>query len=460
MPSIDQILPAITAVPNAIGDSVSQFLANLANSGRYDEARALNSAYGDRNEALAAGNAAALGAAGQNYLDYTRGYMSDASGASANAFGQRLRTGMSMLEGAGRQQTRDINQQFDSTLGAVNSNLTSRGLSGTSIAPGMRSGVARQRADALGGLRERLLQQRLATYGQLSGDAASAADAWRSNTYNATGGAMQYATNQGQRGYADLRDTIGATQTNRLNLTAGRNDVWQPTPPGLYSQAGAATVGAPSPPSTSGSFWGPVTGNAITGGTTVAAATIIAVGFCVDGETMLEALAVPRGDQAWLGRQIVCDEKGQPCIPFTTPRHLPIRRIRPGDWIACGSPKLFRRVSWVGCCPVKYHQSPADSRLYQLLVTADGAMLRATTDHLVDGRPMAAWMPGDSMGGGRMVSTTTRSRTFDGYDLIVEGAPSYWGNGFDVTSMITAEGATAEEMARRQADFEEKVAGR
>lgn len=64
------------------------------------------------------------------------------------------------LQGSGDQERRDINQQFNANNAAQQADLTARGLDSTTIGASMQSGNERQRADALGGLNQRIMDQR------------------------------------------------------------------------------------------------------------------------------------------------------------------------------------------------------------------------------------------------------------------------------------------------------------
>lgn len=83
---------------------------------------------------------------------------------------QRYNQGMNMLEGAGAQSRRDINRQFGEAGSAAAAGMRSRGFGGSTLAAAAQAGVQREQAGALGRLDESLLQQRLGTHTQLSGD--------------------------------------------------------------------------------------------------------------------------------------------------------------------------------------------------------------------------------------------------------------------------------------------------
>jgi len=93
-----------------------------------------------------------------------------AYGNLASGYGNRMGTAMGMLQGAGAQERTDINRQFDQFGQEGMADLVSRGLRGSNIAQGVQGNVERNRADALGGLNERMLQQQYGAYTGLSGD--------------------------------------------------------------------------------------------------------------------------------------------------------------------------------------------------------------------------------------------------------------------------------------------------
>lgn len=89
-------------------------------------------------------------------------------------YGNRLQTGMGLLESAGTQERRDINQQYNRFAGQVSADATRRGLTESTIGTGLQVGVERSRADALGGAADRLTQQRTGLYSDLSGQGLNA----------------------------------------------------------------------------------------------------------------------------------------------------------------------------------------------------------------------------------------------------------------------------------------------
>lgn len=86
------------------------------------------------------------------------------------AHAARYSTGMNLLKGAGDQERADIAQQARDASAAVDNNLVSRGLTGSTIAPTLQAGVQRDRYAAEGRLNDRLRGDELGLHTQLSGD--------------------------------------------------------------------------------------------------------------------------------------------------------------------------------------------------------------------------------------------------------------------------------------------------
>lgn len=97
----------------------------------------------------------------QRYQELARGYQ--------DRYGQA----MSTLEGSGEQARADLRNQWRSAENRGVQDLTSRGLTGTTILPTMRMGYQRQANADEGRLNESLRQQKLGLQNQLSGDMLS-----------------------------------------------------------------------------------------------------------------------------------------------------------------------------------------------------------------------------------------------------------------------------------------------
>lgn len=140
------------------------------------------------------------GMMGRN-MQVGEGITSDLTG----GYRSRLGTAMGMLEGSGQQERRDINRQFEELGGAQEQRLAQQGLGGTTIGANLAQGRARQQSDALGGLEERLRQQRIGTYAGLSGEALGAERGLRENQLGRELGIMgQHAGARERTGAAAL----------------------------------------------------------------------------------------------------------------------------------------------------------------------------------------------------------------------------------------------------------------
>lgn len=83
---------------------------------------------------------------------------------------RRLATGMGFLDNAGLQQSKDIVANWEAQKGKGVQNLVDAGFYNSTVKPTMEMGYESQKQADLARLNESLNQQRLQTYGQLSGD--------------------------------------------------------------------------------------------------------------------------------------------------------------------------------------------------------------------------------------------------------------------------------------------------
>ena len=111
------------------------------------------------------------------YQDRSNQYQEGAAGLRDDVLGgydARYQRNMNALQGQGQQEAIDIQRRYGE-LGAANQqDMVNRGLTGTTIMPTMRQGIAREQEGALSRLNERLINQRIGMDSQLSGDALSA----------------------------------------------------------------------------------------------------------------------------------------------------------------------------------------------------------------------------------------------------------------------------------------------
>ena len=151
---------------------------------------------------------------------------------------------MSEYEGYGNQQRRDINEQFNTLQSQQRGEMTNRGMASSTLLGGMRRGTERRRADALGGLEERLTMGKINLDQSMTGQLLSQ----QQNAFNVTQGYGQNALNIDDRGNMRTFDFGRETQNQMMNLLGGINHQYMPTPLGLSQGLGSAGVGAPSYP--------------------------------------------------------------------------------------------------------------------------------------------------------------------------------------------------------------------
>ena len=82
----------------------------------------------------------------------------------------RYTRNLALLQGMGTQERMDIDQQFQGLSSRAGQDMVSRGLTGTTIAPTVQAGIARERAGAQGRLNERLRREQVDVDSRLSGD--------------------------------------------------------------------------------------------------------------------------------------------------------------------------------------------------------------------------------------------------------------------------------------------------
>ena len=125
------------------------------------------------------------------YQDRSNQYQQNAAGLQndlLNGYDARYQRNMASLNGLGQQEATDIQRRYGE-LGAANQqDITSRVLTGTTIMPSMRQGIAREQEAALLRLNERLQNQRIGLDSQLSGDALSAQERMGQSILNGTAG--------------------------------------------------------------------------------------------------------------------------------------------------------------------------------------------------------------------------------------------------------------------------------
>ena len=132
-------------------------------------------------------------------------------------------TAMLMVEGAGTQQRRDINEAYRVAGAGEQARLNELGLGGTTIAPTMAMGYERERLGAQGRLEDALLQQRLGVHGGYGAGRLNAMIGQQAFNAGLTGEQLAAQTNLGVGGF-------GATnEAQRANL--GAQGQWAMVPP-------------------------------------------------------------------------------------------------------------------------------------------------------------------------------------------------------------------------------------
>lgn len=131
-------------------------------------------------------------------------------GGLQKAYQQRGNQALGILAGSGAQERQDINRQFNEAQNRYQQDLFNRGFASSSVgAPGVGA-LERERSGALGGLNERLLQQRLGTFLGTTGESLAAAERGIGFGAGLTGDVLNTRIGQQQFG-ADLGlSTLGA----------------------------------------------------------------------------------------------------------------------------------------------------------------------------------------------------------------------------------------------------------
>ena len=265
--SMGDLLPMIMGFINDQGQQQATNQANAQNEQRYGEGVGLLNQLGQ--STIPDANA---------FAELQNQRLADILSTGQEGFGQltqgyqdRYKRGMSMLEGMGNQERRDINTNYDNLGAQTHDYGVGRGLSGTTVMPGLQRGVARGRSDALGRLDETLRQQQIGLDTQLSGDylgAMGAANAFDINQMGQNFGA--YGQVEGSR----LAPQYDLTN-QMLGWIGGRNDVAPAESPFLNTQMTLGQGAGPAysaPEQSNAGLWSSLIG----GGTTLGGAGIVA----------------------------------------------------------------------------------------------------------------------------------------------------------------------------------------
>ena len=120
--------------------------------------------------------------------------------AIVGGFQDRFQRGLANLRGAGLQESRDIDRRFNNLGGRQDQDLIDRGLTGSTIRPTLKAGLARDRTSEQGRLQERLRRERLETDARLSGDFLNAQTGQQAFQAGLSG--QQLGGLQGQQGFS------------------------------------------------------------------------------------------------------------------------------------------------------------------------------------------------------------------------------------------------------------------
>lgn len=134
-----------------------------------------------------------------------------------SGFQERYDRGMRNLAGLGQGERRDIDERFASRRSGVMSDMTNRGLTGSTVMQGGIQNMDRLRGNELSDLNERLQQQRLNLDARLSGDMLGAQQA----SALARSGYAQGLTGDTLNAWTGL---TGDEYANRQNLGLARMD--------------------------------------------------------------------------------------------------------------------------------------------------------------------------------------------------------------------------------------------
>ena len=353
---------------------------------------------------------------------------------------ERLARNMQYLEGAGAQERRDIQGAFSDRQGGLTQDLTSRGLGGSTVLPTASAAIERERADALGGLEERLRGQRIATDASLSGDIANAQASLGGQALGARGNYIGAMMGLNQGGFGVGQNAFGADLANQfqfaqagpgmdialsngiMQLLSSVGSGFQPTPPGvyqLYGQSMAPPVNYPEP-----SAWESFGANLFGGAT--------------QGLTTGGGLALGKRVFGCIWSECPVSVEGRGIVP--------LGNVEIGDKML-GADSKFHRV-----LAIDRGKPHPDNATFIRIINDKGWFVVATLDHIIFGKPAEHWRPGYRLPGGRKI--TEVSGPLMGVecacDVLLEDCDVYWCNGYQVHSMLSHYKLTAQEIAELQ----------
>lgn len=390
MGAADIINPLMT-MAGGIGDDVSLFLANQANEQRQAQG------WNEMQEFQGDWTGPTHGSVNQYKREQSRyaGMTGDVGKQYGKGMFDRYTRGMGLLKGMGDQEMKDINTRFNNMAGGLQQDMVGRGLTGSTVMPGMRMGLERERSDALGSARERIRAQTMAADAGLSGDALQAQRSGAMMGIDATSQASAGNLNATM----NLRGMDQNMMKDRLNWISQKEDSFQQTPLSVYEGLGRGASDPPNMEADSSGLWGPAasTGGAALGAFTTA--TIMAAGVCISGDSQVR---INHNDNT-----------------------VHIDTVKTGDLVFDG--KGWVGIKEVGVCPADQHNSDEDR--WRKLVLGDGRSIKGTTNHIVEGLTIKLWANYPN------IARVLTEDPFDGYDLILSGGDHYEANGLKVQCM-------------------------
>lgn len=450
-----QLMNLIRQPANRLGQGIGNLGAWLGNWGQEQEMRGLiGDAAGTRtgdidrwNQQMAHGIGQYGAQAQQGWGDLTTGLISsygreragvqqgwgDLASTMGQGYADRYTKGMGMIEGAGAQQRKDIEQDYANRGAGISQDMVSRGLTGTTIMPSLQTGLEREKQASLGGLEESLLQQRVGTHGWLSGEQLGSQQAL---------GTMGMQSQEGWgQGYQGLLSQLGTTgfnlgqQTNQqllgqlggyhqalgggnqqyynqmLQMLGGIEHAYPDQ--GLYAQSmqglgyGAGPYAqAPSATSPWMSFGVPAAAGA--GG--AAAGTFIAQKAATAGMTCVD------------GHAPVMTIKG----------HKPLASIVVGDEVMTTPSRTFRKV-------VATDYGTNESQEFLRITTEQDSEIIVTAIHHINGKAAEDYKVGDRIVGATQtlqIKSILPTVPIPCGDLDFGEPCTYFANGFPVDSMF------------------------
>jgi len=274
---MDNFLNFLTTAGLGIGDTLGQLGANIANLGNRNQAmgalndywnqgrnelgflgQTLNSAYGQNAEtthrmlfgepAMTDQRRAELMAQGIDPVKYEAENPVGSGGLipqAQQAYRDLHSRNMDRVTQIGKQEKKDINRAFDSSLNTTLANAKQRGLGSSTIVGGMRRGNARERSDALARSHERDLQRYVGVDSTLGGQAIGQNVGLGLTGHNVYQNAFNQQMGTHETNALRLHDFEGQQTANLVNLLGSFTNTYQPTSPSIYSQLGAGSASTP-----------------------------------------------------------------------------------------------------------------------------------------------------------------------------------------------------------------------